>query len=142
MLFGIVALLGVLVFEYRMGAISTFGIEVMVPYMTFVLVMTLLAIRFSHWYLPATGIFEAVALPLLLPTAAAAVSGFAYSLVIIFLNDAPSGKSTSLSEIFGFGIYAGMVFLYASGLALFPAAALASALLRRQFSGAAKDAAV
>jgi hypothetical protein len=110
--FGTVSVLAIAYFEIRTDAISTVAANVVVAYFSFVITMSTLAFMFSGWYLPKTGYFEVIVLPVLLPFIAALVAGLVYAAYVGFVGEGWSDFSDpTLTKVAAFGVFAGAGFL-------------------------------
>jgi hypothetical protein len=129
-LFGIVAALGVGLFHYRFDSSFDADPAVLIPYISVVIGAAFFGAAFSGWYFRETGIFELVIAPLLVILCAALLAGQLYALHnFLWASPPPASFADSLAG----GIYASVVYLYASSPIVVPMAAIASYMLWRRY---------
>jgi hypothetical protein len=123
LLFGIVALFGVVFFDNRVEGILTFDIGVFIPYTSVILVAAVLGAVFAGWYHPETGVFELVATPIIVLVGAVIIAGQLHGHLTPLIHGDPYGSFVDSS--LG-GLYSSLIFIYASWPILLPASAAAS----------------
>ena len=137
-IFSIVAMLAIAFFELVTQVSSGAGSLVLVPYISFIALSGIVAMLMSHWYLPETGLFEAVAEPAVVLVVAVALSGISFTAASTMLSD-----SNSIGwEMFGYGLYVGVFFLSVSWPVLVPGLAVASVVMRARHSQSSQQGAV
>jgi hypothetical protein len=128
-LFGVVALLGVVFFDYRVDGILNFDIGVLVPYVSIILVSAILAAVLVGQYFPKTGVFELVITPLIVNVCAVVIAGQLHGHLTPMVLGDPYGSFVDSS--LG-GLSSSLIFLYISWPILLPASAAASYWLWNQ----------
>jgi len=108
--YGVMALISIVALELRLDSQLTDNPLALVPYVSVVALAAILGARFSSWYFPQTGVFEIVAVPVIVMLGAALVSGISYS--IASLIALPSNVS-SVSELFGSALFMTLIYLAA-----------------------------
>lgn len=111
-------------------AVTGLAVLVLVPYASVIVVAAIFGAMFSGWYFPETGVFELVAVPLIVVIGATLVAGQLYSLATVVISE---NGTWVLKELFGFGLLASFTFIAASWLVLAPAAAIASYLMWHRY---------
>jgi len=129
-LFGIVSALGVALFHYRSGFSPAVDSAILTPYISVVIGAAVFGAAFSGWYFRETGVFELVAAPILVILCAALLAGQLFALHIFLRR---SSQPDSLTESLANGIYASVVYLYASAPIVVPMGAVASIMLWRRY---------
>lgn len=129
-MFGVVAALGVALFEYRLGFLADSYPAVLVPYVSVVIASAFFGAVFSGWFFKETGLFELLVTPIIVISCAAFSAGQLYTYLTPLLFNNPTAPF--ISRFLG-GIYASAMYLYASSPIVVPSAAIASYALWRQY---------
>ncbi len=105
----------------------------LIPYLTVVISAGFLGAKLSGWYLSETGVFELVAVPVLVLPGASLVAGLMFSIAGHFVSH---NQDWVLKDIAGGTLLAAFFYIRASWTLLVPVAAVVSFLIWRRYRNA------